>query len=810
VIAGIGASAHFALTETGALDLGLTARPDGGELVIERVHPAGWAWYLGLRPGDLVVAVDGRPIDPSDGESLLKTASLVEVRSSSGEHRMVPLPTRTGPTTVLQKLAFLGLAFALAGIGGSVFAIARNLWAPAAFLAFSASGAATLTATVGQASGELWAFDATYVGVVSFGVSTVWLFLKFPVDRLATPWARWLGAAALGIHVGLIGTYLIAITLNSWVYDMLQRATFGVLAADLLIAVAFVVAPLAGEERQRAQNGLRLLGLGVVVALGPLALLCAAPSFVGLDHLMSPEVAILGLAALPAVIGASLLAREFMGIIRFVRRGLVALAVWLALVGALTLTVEVVGEVEAIEPLLHSIPFLLAVLALVFLPIQRMLRGKLEHALFPDVYDYAETLRQISEDLVRVSDVESLTARALRRVGRALNLAWAAITRDGPVHAVLDSWGAPPPGLDAGPGTEARSRIAYSLPLRSGPRVMGRLIVGPKNRDVELSPEDFKMVETVAPMMAAALERTELLGQLREQVATLAQRQRELAALNARLVETQELERSRLALDVHDDPLQRAILLARELGQADGHPAEAGRWNGQIREIITSLRAICAGLEPPLLRDLGLPAGLDWLLGEFRARSEVEASLEVHAGEVQATDSASPERLDPGLELALYRVAQEALNNCAKHADSAHVCIRLCIADEQITLDIEDDGKGFPADGRGPWVPPHLGILGMRERLGLWSGSVEIRAREGGGTQVRASVPRKESDALDLEQPHPHRHSGRSPDGAGGDGGASSRERRDDRPLVRRRRSFVPTHDSRTPSRHSSSRPASP
>jgi len=332
---------------------------------------------------------------------------MMEVRSSSGEHRTVPLPTRSSPTTVLQKLTFLALAFALAGIGGSVFVIARNLWAPAAFLAFSISGAATLTATVGQASGELWAFDATYVGVVSFGASTVWLFLKFPVDRLATAWARLLGAVALGIHPGLIGAYLIAITLNSWVYELLQRATLGVLAADLLIAVTFVVAPLAGEERQRAQNGLRLLGLGAAVALGPLALLSAAPTFVGLDHLMSPEVAILGLAALPAVIGASLLAREFMGIMRFVRRGLVALAVWLPLVGAITLTVEVVGGVEAIDPLFHLTPFLLAVLALVFLPIQRILRSTLERALFPDVYDYAETLRQISRELVRFSDVEA-------------------------------------------------------------------------------------------------------------------------------------------------------------------------------------------------------------------------------------------------------------------------------------------------------------------------------------------------------------------------------------------------------------------
>jgi signal transduction histidine kinase len=211
-----------------------------------------------------------------------------------------------------------------------------------------------------------------------------------------------------------------------------------------------------------------------------------------------------------------------------------------------------------------------------------------------------------------------------------------------------------------------------------------------------------------------------------------------LAALNTRLIETQETERTRIALDLHDDPLQRAVLLARELGQNGDAFGDVARWNGQLREVISSLRAICAGLDPAPLRDLGLHAGLDWLLAEFRAKSDAEAVLRF-----EPADRALAKRLDPKLELALYRVTQEALNNCAKHAaDATFVSVTLSQENHHVTLEVEDDGAGYNPSKTRAWTPSQLGILGMRERLVPWSGTVEIGAREGGGTRVRAYVPR--------------------------------------------------------------------
>ena len=203
-------------------------------------------------------------------------------------------------------------------------------------------------------------------------------------------------------------------------------------------------------------------------------------------------------------------------------------------------------------------------------------------------------------------------------------------------------------------------------------------------------------------------------------------------------MEVHEEERAHLALDLHDDPLQRALLLARQLTEANGQLGTV-HWRQEAEDIVQSLKAICAGLRPPTLEDFGLPAGLDWLLDELGAKSELIGSLEV-----TTLDGGGFGRLDPDLELALYRVGQEALNNCVKHSGGKQVSISLSRGPDQVTLQVQDDGLGYQIQssgnhGRNSGL--NLGIIGMRERLRPWSGSVEVQSQPGQGTLVQARVP---------------------------------------------------------------------
>ena len=208
-------------------------------------------------------------------------------------------------------------------------------------------------------------------------------------------------------------------------------------------------------------------------------------------------------------------------------------------------------------------------------------------------------------------------------------------------------------------------------------------------------------------------------------------------------MQVQEEERRRLSLDLHDDPLQRAVLLARQVAATPGRAALAD-WRTSLEEIVVSLRAICAGLRPASLDDLGLMSGLGRLVADARARSDMTVYLVV-----EPDDLATQRRLAPDLEVALYRVAQEALNNCLKHSHATQVTVTLLETSNETELTVTDNGHGYdrPADDvvsqTTDQVPSdvHLGIIGMRERLRAWDGDVTIASDPGRGTTVRAKIP---------------------------------------------------------------------
>jgi signal transduction histidine kinase len=271
-------------------------------------------------------------------------------------------------------------------------------------------------------------------------------------------------------------------------------------------------------------------------------------------------------------------------------------------------------------------------------------------------------------------------------------------------------------------------------PLIADGQQIGTLALGPKRQDIVLQSQDLALIGTLAPLVATAIQSAAREQHLEQQVELLYERERELVALSNRLMRVQEDDRHHLALDLHDDPLQRAILLARELAEEPEDP-RSRRWGRAADEIIASLRAICTGLRPRVLDDLGLHAGLAWLVNDLRARSELAVSLTVETPDGQPFG-----RVDCDLEIALFRVAQEALANCLRHADASTVSVELYRCPGNVRLFVQDDGIGLPPQVPLTDQPATLGILGMRERLRSWGGSVSVEPIEPRGTRVVASV----------------------------------------------------------------------
>jgi len=213
----------------------------------------------------------------------------------------------------------------------------------------------------------------------------------------------------------------------------------------------------------------------------------------------------------------------------------------------------------------------------------------------------------------------------------------------------------------------------------------------------------------------------------------------EQRAYAAHLVTVQEDERRRLAADLHDDPVQTLTYLVRMLEVLSDDPRlppDLGplvRRDGELAtEVVDTLRTVIHGLRPPVLDDLGTVAALRQLVAEVGARHGVSIRLRV---------SGDPVRLSAQCELTVYRVAQEALSNVVRHAQAKHARVDLAFG-EQVVLTVTDDGCGIPASslvraGAGGG----LGLVGMRERVNLVAGSLEVRAHKPHGTLVRATVP---------------------------------------------------------------------
>jgi signal transduction histidine kinase len=195
------------------------------------------------------------------------------------------------------------------------------------------------------------------------------------------------------------------------------------------------------------------------------------------------------------------------------------------------------------------------------------------------------------------------------------------------------------------------------------------------------------------------------------------QRQRDLT------VAAVEAERARLAADIHDDALQELSALVRRLdsaGDADG--AELAR------SVAERLRAITSDLRLPLLDDLGAGPALEWLVGRFRPLTDGEVRLE----------RADPTRPPAGVELAVFRVAQEAIANAVKHGRPP-ITVRYRVDDGgAVSLSVDDQGPGIPPDAPEEALRAgHLGVANMQQRAQQIGALLDIRRWPTGGTHVQ-------------------------------------------------------------------------
>ncbi|HKA27288.1 MAG TPA: GAF domain-containing sensor histidine kinase [Gaiellaceae bacterium] len=264
------------------------------------------------------------------------------------------------------------------------------------------------------------------------------------------------------------------------------------------------------------------------------------------------------------------------------------------------------------------------------------------------------------------------------------------------------------------------ARTGLWVPLLVRGRAIGVLAAHDKlGADVRFADSDLRLAETFATRAALAVDLSERIAQ---------------DALR-RVVEAQELERRRLARELHDETGQAltSILLGlKGLEERTGDEASRAAAD-ELRELVVStlqdVRRLAVELRPTALDDFGLVAALERLAGSFAEQTGISVDFQT---------ALAHERLPEEVETALYRIVQESLTNVVKHARARRVSILLARTEGAIKAVVEDDGRGFDSGGE---TADGFGLVGMRERLALIGGRLQVESSPEAGTTIAVEVP---------------------------------------------------------------------
>ena len=554
----------------------------------------------------------------------------------------------------------------------------------------------------------------------------VYSFLFFPDGRLPSP--RWrvvawlvafaicLDTAALALSPGTLYGY--PGVENPFGIEALAGLTGPIGVVVGVLALAAILAPVIalivrfrrarGDERQQ----IKWVAYAVAVLV---ATIVAVNLWPALDPSLAGAVMFLvGFLTIPAAIGVAIFKYRLYDIDLVINRTLVYGALTVCVVGIYVLVVGYLGALFRTSGDLAISLVATGVVAVLFAPLRDRLQQGVNRLMYGERDDPYAVISRLGERLKATDAPEAVLPIIVETVAGALKLPHAAITlkQDGGGFVTAAAHGTP-------------SGKPLVLPLAYGTEVIGQLVLSPRGPGEAFGPADRRLLDSVARHAEAAVYAARLTADL--------QRSRE------RLVNAREEERRRLRRDLHDGLGPQLATLTLNLDAARNllgqEPAAAdvllADLKEQIQGAISDIRRLVYDLRPPALDELGLIPAI-----RERATDYGRGGLDVG---VEAPESLPP--LPAAVEVAAYRIIQEALTNVTRHARAGVCRVRLSVRGGEIELEVADDGVGLPEDRHGG-----VGIASMRERAAELGGTCEVAPIPGGGTRVLARLPLPERE----------------------------------------------------------------
>ena len=680
----------------------------GAILIVEQDSFANWAGFM---EGDVLLSVDGA--------SYPKWPSVVgnypaQVRRGG---QVIPMEIPLVPMAKVNLSSLLGgVAVALIFWGSGLLLLVRRFEQAEIRLLFLLSQSLSIAILFPMSYLPDW-----YPPPWSMNLSVACLFfsaplilhhyLSFPV-RLGAPRLRQWGLGIL---------YLLALAASLlWLAEPLLGRQVGMIYTACVVAAAMGVLGYAylrrasSDERRR----LRVIVFGSLLGSLPALLFYFLPSIFHFPQRLPLWLAGLFTAIAPLSYLQAVLRHNLFGIDRLLNRTLVyaalSLGILLLYLGPFLLIYRFAPGDWLAQMMVAA--GLTLVVGLAFERTKNALQRLVDRLFYGGWYDYPGVVEQVTRALAGCIERDKLREALTRQVPALMQL------QGGELRFDEQARSSPSP-----PGAQ------FSLAFQGRPRALWT--IGPHRDGDELTDSDRRILDTLARQAGIALGNVLLIETLRAQLNEIRASREALAQVQHRLLHSREEERARLARDLHDGPLQALIGLNLQLGlllpQAEDLAA-LNEMRAEVRDLLNDLRGVCSELRPPMLDMLGLAATVHSLAEEWSAQCGVAVHLDL-------PPNAALQSLPGDVAVNLYRVAQEALANVAKHAQAGRVDIRLVSNDDGLSMTIEDDGRGFtmPGDIGDLTAQGHFGLVGLRERVNLIGGTLSLQSAPGQGTRIR-------------------------------------------------------------------------
>lgn len=533
-------------------------------------------------------------------------------------------------------------------------------------------------------------------------------FYLFPTGQFVPRQTRWLLVAmALWTVTGALNPALYPWQRSTLLYTMVLVGGIG---TGILAQVRRYRSLAAAEEKQQIRwvvFGSSVAGLGIVLQILPRTTgLNLAGELDVLYSLVLYPVGFLLVLLLPVSIALAILRYRLWDIDVVVNRTLVYGALTLSTIAMYILGVTLLGALFQMTSNLVVSLLMTGVIAVAFQPLRERLQRGVNRLMYGQRDEPYAVVAQLGKRVEATPAPEAMLPALVETIAQTLKLPYVAIETGAGEHA----------HMAAAYGNTAGRVVRLPMQYQSEP--VGHLLVAPRRPDESLSAADLNLLATVARQTGTAVHAVQLTIDL--------QRARE------RMVMAREEERRRIRRDLHDGlgPALAALAMeadtARELARTD-----AGRTEQILTDItakaqnaIYDVRRLVYNLRPPALDELGLVGALKQHTAALSGQLRVT---------FQAPDSLPP--LPAAVEVAAYRIAQEALNNVVRHAHARSCALRIGL-NHALELEICDDGQGIPSGAH-----PGVGLLSMRERAAELGGTCVIESLPEGGTRVLARLP---------------------------------------------------------------------